>query len=290
MKIDTQAIALFQERILSWYQENKRDLPWRQTTNPYAILVSEIMSQQTQITRVVPKYIAWMEAYPNIKTLANASVADVLSYWSGLGYNRRALFLQKTAKTVLDNNGTWPTSVEELQKLPGLGKYTASAVACFAFNAQIPVIDTNVRKVILVEFCSCHCEELQTTKQSLHQKDCRASLAMTESELEEIAWQILPVGKAKDWNQALMDYAGAVLKQEKIPVTKQSKFIGSNRWYRGDLLKILTRQQSISPAQLAVKWKKDIDGEDKEWFDTLIHTLEKEGFIMLIGKKICLTI
>ena len=85
MKIDTQAIALFQERILSWYQENKRDLPWRQTTNPYAILVSEIMSQQTQITRVVPKYIAWMEAYPNIKTLANASVADVLSYWSGLG-------------------------------------------------------------------------------------------------------------------------------------------------------------------------------------------------------------
>jgi A/G-specific adenine glycosylase len=262
-----QQLEIFQTKILSWYEVHERDLPWRHTTNPYAILVSEIMSQQTQIARVVPKYTAWMEA---IKALVNAPMSDVLTYWSGLGYNRRALFLQKTAKVILENNGTWPTSTEGLQKLPGIGKYTASAVACFAFSAQIPVIDTNIRKVISVEFCGGSVPD--------------------EKELEEMAWQILPAGKAKEWNQALMDYASAMLKKEKLPGVKQSKFIGSNRWYRGDLLKILTRQQSITVSQLALKWKKESEGTDKEWFYTLLQTLEKEGFIMIFGQTIRLTL
>ena len=146
-------LKTFQATILSWYAQNKRNLPWRTTSDPYAILVSEVMSQQTQIARVVPKYLSWMEAFPTVASLAQASVGSVLMYWSGLGYNRRALNLQKAAQTIVNSyNGGWPTSPQDLEKLPGIGKYTASAVACFAFNAQIPVIDTNVRKVILVEF------------------------------------------------------------------------------------------------------------------------------------------
>lgn len=270
VQLSPEHIASFQTKILTWYADHERDLPWRKTSNPYAILVSEIMSQQTQITRVVPKYTAWMEAFPTIKALATASTADVLSYWSGLGYNRRALFLQKAAKAVSEQNGQWPRTVETLVSLPGIGKYTASAVACFAFHAQIPVIDTNIRKVITVEFCD--------------------GSMPSEKELEAIAWEILPKGKAKIWNQALMDYASAELKHEKIPVTKQSKFIGSNRWYRGDLLKILTREQSITRNQLAAKWKKDITTTDKEWFEAIIAGLEKEGFVIVLGQSIHIAI
>lgn len=298
MTIEKKQIEVFQTKILSWYETHKRDLPWRKTSDPYAILVSEVMSQQTQILRVVPKYLAWLEAFPTSKALAKASVSEVLMHWSGLGYNRRALNLQKTAKVLAhDYNGLWPKTPEELEKLPGIGKYTASAVACFAFNAQIPVIDTNIRKVILVTFGNRHCEESanwRTTKQSNLREDCRASLAMTENDIEEIAWQLLPVGKAKDWNQALMDYAGAELKKEKIAIPKQSTFMGSKRWYRGNLLKLLTQQKNVSPQQLEEIWQKDIFGKDNAWFETLVYELEEEGFITVQkqNKKIihlCLT-
>lgn len=267
MTLDAQAVTAFQTKILAWYRENQRDLPWRKTSNPYAILISEVMSQQTQISRVVPKYLSWMKTFPTIESLANASTATVLKQWSGLGYNRRALNVQKAAKEVAKTyHSKWPKEVSELEKLPGIGKYTASALACFAFNAQVPVIDTNIRKVIAVTF--------------------NDGVVPSEKELESLAWQLLPMGSAKDWNQALMDYAGAVLKKEKIPVPKQSKFLGSNRWYRGNLLKLLTTEGMTTTSYLVALWSKE---KDKEWVETLLSTLEKEGFIRRNGEQITLS-
>jgi len=131
------------ERLLAWFAESGRDLPWRQTRDPYAILVSEVMLQQTQAARVVPHYLAWLERWPTVDTLADASTADVLRAWQGLGYNRRALSLQRAAREVAANG--WP---DDLTELPGVGRYTADAVACFAFGRPVLPVDVNVRRVL----------------------------------------------------------------------------------------------------------------------------------------------
>jgi len=131
------------ERLLAWFAESGRDLPWRQTRDPYAILVSEVMLQQTQAARVVPHYLAWLERWPTVDTLSDASTADVLRAWQGLGYNRRALSLQRAAREVAANG--WP---DDLTELPGVGRYTADAVACFAFGRPVLPVDVNVRRVL----------------------------------------------------------------------------------------------------------------------------------------------
>jgi A/G-specific adenine glycosylase len=131
------------ERLLAWFAENGRDLPWRRTRDPYAILVSEVMLQQTQAARVVPHYLAWLERWPTVDALAGASTADVLRAWQGLGYNRRALNLQLAAREVAAHG--WP---DDLTKLPGVGPYTADAVACFALGRAVLPVDVNVRRVL----------------------------------------------------------------------------------------------------------------------------------------------
>jgi A/G-specific adenine glycosylase len=130
------------ELLLAWYQENGRELPWRQTTDPYAILVSEVMAQQTQIDRVVPRWARWLERWPTVEALAEASPADVIREWQGLGYNRRALSLHRAAQTVAANG--WP---DDLTELPGVGRYTADAVARFALDRDVLPVDVNVRRV-----------------------------------------------------------------------------------------------------------------------------------------------
>ena len=134
------------DAILGWYATVRRDLPWRRTTAPYRILVSEVMLQQTQVARVVPYYEAFLERFPDERALAAAPTADVLRCWSGLGYNRRALALQACAQAVVRDG--WPRDADGLRALPGVGPYTAAAVASFAFGAQVAVVDTNVRRVI----------------------------------------------------------------------------------------------------------------------------------------------
>ena len=130
------------ELLSAWFGENGRDLPWRRTRDPYAILVSEVMLQQTQVARVVPRYLRWLELWPTVEALAAAATADVLREWQGLGYNRRALNLQRAARTVAANG--WP---EDMTKLPGVGEYTAAAVRNFAFGDDVVPRDTNVRRV-----------------------------------------------------------------------------------------------------------------------------------------------
>src|SRR6476660_8291540 len=131
-----------QDTVLAWYGQNARDLPWRETRDPYAILVSEVMLQQTQVTRVVPRYLEWLERWPTVEALAAATPADVIQAWSGLGYNRRAVSLHRCAQAVAERGG-FPREPAELEKLPGIGPYTAAAVASFAFGAQIAAPDTN---------------------------------------------------------------------------------------------------------------------------------------------------
>jgi A/G-specific adenine glycosylase len=130
-------------RLLEWFAEHGRDLPWRRTRDPYAILVSEVMLQQTQASRVVPRYVEWLERWPTVEALAAAPAADVFRAWQGLGYNRRALNLQRAARAVATSG--WP---KDLTELPGVGRYTADAVACFAFGRAVLPLDVNVRRVL----------------------------------------------------------------------------------------------------------------------------------------------
>ena len=130
------------DALLAWYRANGRELPWRKTADPYAILVSEVMLQQTQVERVIPRWLAWLERWPTIETLATASTADVIVAWQGLGYNRRAVSLHRAAQVVAADG--WP---DDLTELPGVGPYTAAAVGNFAFGHDVLPIDTNVRRI-----------------------------------------------------------------------------------------------------------------------------------------------
>ena len=134
--------AGMEELLLAWYAEHERDLPWRRTRDPYAILVSEVMAQQTQVERVVPRWQRWLERWPTVEALAAAGAADVIVEWQGLGYNRRALNLHRAAQQIAAHG--WP---DDLTELPGVGRYTADAVACFAFGRDVLPVDVNVRRI-----------------------------------------------------------------------------------------------------------------------------------------------
>src|SRR5262249_34583550 len=135
-------LAAVEQVLLAWFAAKGRDLPWRKTRDPYAILVSEVMLQQTQVERVVPRFLAWLQRWPTVDALANASPADVIRKWQGLGYNRRGLNLHRAARVVSAHG--WP---DDLTELPGVGPYTAAAIGNFAFGRDVLPVDTNVRRV-----------------------------------------------------------------------------------------------------------------------------------------------
>src|SRR5919198_6549372 len=139
----TLRVARMEQELLAWYAAHGRDLPWRRTRDPYAILVSEVMLQQTQVERVVRRYLAWLARWPTVRALADASPADVIRAWQGLGYNRRALNLHRAARVVAERG--WP---DDLTELPGVGRYTADAIASFALGRPVLPVDTNVRRVL----------------------------------------------------------------------------------------------------------------------------------------------
>lgn len=278
--LSTAEIRKFQNTILIWYANNQRDLPWRKTRDPYAILVSEIMLQQTQVNRVIPKFEKWLKQFPTVKKLAQASIADVLQLWSGLGYNRRALNLKKTAQIITERyNGAFPQTEKELVALPGIGRYTARAVLCFAFDKQVAVVDINVKKVILT----------QIVKSAPNGAIALADAPkIDEKTIENIADTLLPHGKAYEWNQALMDYSSTVLKKEKFFVPKQSKFVGSNRYYRGRIVKALLNKKTIIKETLGLLIKEDFSEMDRVWFEKLLSDLEKEGFLVITKNTVSL--
>lgn len=182
----------FQIRLLKWYDEFGRDLPWRRTSDPYRILVSEIMLQQTQVDRVIPKYHEFLEKYPTLKDLAEAEPEEVRETWYPLGYNVRPYRLHGIAcETVAQYGGRIPRDAQQLQSLKGIGRYTSGAVRAFAFHEDAPIVDTNVMRVLHRVFLGTGDPKKQKSK----------LWAMSET--------LIPKGKGYDFNQALMDF-GAV--------------------------------------------------------------------------------
>lgn len=190
-----QADGGFRRRVLRWYREHgRRDLPWRQTRDTYAVLVSEVMLQQTQVDRVVPYYTQWLARWPDAAHLAAAAPGDVIRAWAGLGYNRRALNLHRAMVQVADRReGIVPRDESALRELAGIGPYTAAAVACFAGERHTPVVDTNVGRVIA-----------RTTLGAASMK------AAGERQTHATAEALLPRRGARDWNLALMDLGAMV--------------------------------------------------------------------------------
>src|SRR5437764_15424425 len=162
LKLETEQLKRVHAHLLQWYATEHRDLPWRSTHDPYAILVSEMMLQQTQVQRVLPKYEQFLAAFPTLADLATASTADVISVWVPLGYNRRAVSLQSIARQVIaEYDGHIPKTIDELLKLKGIGSYTAGAIACFAYHKQVATVDTNIRRVLYRIFLGLEQPEAQ---------------------------------------------------------------------------------------------------------------------------------
>jgi len=224
-----------QRALLAWYERSHRDLPWRRTKDPYAILVSEVMLQQTQVARVVPRYEAWLERWPDEASLAAAERAHVLAAWVGLGYNRRAVRLQDACAVVARSG--WPRDVAGLCALPGVGPYTAAAVASFAFGEPVAAVDTNVRRVA-------------------------ARLGRGTPQ------ELLPAGDAATWNQAMMELGatvcgarkarcgacpvaswcasrGAVHVAPRAPAGTRERFEDSSRWVRGRIVAALAAGDAL---------------------------------------------
>src|SRR5438105_12725933 len=194
LKLETEQLTRVHSYLLQWYAAEHRDLPWRSTQDAYGILVSEIMLQQTQVERVLPKYQQFLAAFPTLADLAAASTAEVISVWVPLGYNRRAVSLQSIARQVMaEYDGRIPESIDELLKLKGVGRYTAGAIACFAYRKQVATVDTNIRRVLQRIFLG-----LEHSEPKLN--DVQA-LALAE--------EVLPVGEAYNWNHAILDRGAA---------------------------------------------------------------------------------
>jgi A/G-specific adenine glycosylase len=303
-------LELVHSHILQWYAVERRDLPWRSTDDPYAILVSEIMLQQTQVERVLPKYQQFLAAFPTLADLAAAPTADVISIWVPLGYNMRAVRLQSIARQVMaEYGGRIPNTIEELLKLKGVGRYTAGAIACFAYKQQVATVDTNIYRVLHRIFLSLE----------------HAEARLNNDQMLALAEEALPPDKAYDWNQALMDlgatictsnnpqcvhcplqelcnaYAemrqqslfpsGAVLRQmrrvaEKKATYQAQPFTSTNRYFRGrivDHLRSLPPGQRISLAMLGSTIKPGFSEDDLRWLQKLVDGLAKDGLVDCAG-------
>jgi A/G-specific adenine glycosylase len=216
-------IQEFQKKVFSFYQKNKRDLPWRKTTDPYKILLSELMLQQTQVNRVILYYEKWIARWPAIDALASAMRAEVLQAWMGLGYNSRAINLHKAAqKIVSEFDDDVLEAMKQYKEIPGVGRYTSQAVQIFSTNADLFTVDTNIRRIFIKEF-------------NLPEK-------VSDKELWKLAEKCLPIGKSRDWHNALMDYGALHLTSKKTgikPKTQQSRFEGSDRQLRARVIRIL---------------------------------------------------
>lgn len=244
--MDRRTILQFQKTILEWHKKyGRHDLPWRKTKNPYRILASEIMLQQTQVDRVIPKYKSFLKKFPNAETLAKAPMANVLKEWKGLGYNRRGMFLKRAAeKIVSDFHGTIPRSPASIELLPGVGTYTARAVAVFSFNTPEIFIETNIRRIFIHFFFK-----------NRH--------SVSDSEILPLIEKTLWHKDPREWYSALMDYGASQFKSMKNPnkkskhYTKQSRFEGSPRYARSHILDHILYKERVSLKDMLSFFKDD---------------------------------
>jgi A/G-specific adenine glycosylase len=238
LPVSNKEIQNFRETILSYYSENRRMFPWRETWDPYKIFISEIMLQQTQTDRIIEKFNAFVMRFPNFKTLAEASLQEIFKYWQGLGYNRRALYLKQSAELVQKKYmGRLPDSSILIDELPGIGKATACAIVTYSFNTPTVFIETNVRSVFLHYFFP---EQDEVSDDLLY--------PLVERSLDH--------EDPRNWYYALMDYGVMVKKTLGNPnkrskhYTKQLPFLQSNRRVRGLIMKALNDKSSLTAKQI----------------------------------------
>lgn len=335
--MNTLKMTHIHQKLFNWWRKEGRLLPWRQRSSaklipkevkdttvlvlrekafqsyfaghllrdPYRVVVSELMLQQTQVDRVLPKYQNWMTKWPSIFDLAQATLAEVLIFWQGLGYNRRARFLWLLAKNIVEEQaGIWPKTEEELLKLPGIGKYTARAILSFSMGQQVGVVDTNVRRILQRLFGDGGSKKTNIS---------------SEKELFNLADQILPLNQADPWNQALMDFGALICtsKNPKCPICplkndclanqkaiqrgymsyaeylktteigkklltkntpKKIRFADTDRYFRGRIMDEL-RQKSSTTEQLLIFMRGQYGLDDKKRFEKLITNLIQEGLV-----------
>jgi A/G-specific adenine glycosylase len=286
--IDTKQLRKFEREIWNYYNGSKRDLPWRRTTNPYHILISEVMLQQTQVERVKIKYAEFIKRFPTLRTVANAPTNEVLKVWQGLGYNRRALFIKRSCEEIISKyKGVFPKDFITLQTLPGIGPSTAGAICAFAYNAPVFFIETNVRAVLLHFFFvnkeKVSDKEVLTILQKVtpcHPELVSGSPYKTTRSRDELGMTITP----RDWYYALYDY-GTFLKkslgkkktklhQKSKHYNKQSKFEGSFRQKRAQVLKLKLANPDILDTEILNK----LSLSPQELEDVFI-SLDKDGLI-----------
>jgi A/G-specific adenine glycosylase len=278
------------DALISWYRDSHREFPWRQTEDAYEILVSEVMSQQTQLGRVETAWQEFLERWPTVADLASAEQSEVLSFWSAhsLGYNNRARYLHEAAtQVVAEFDGSLPETPAELTELMGVGPYTANAVASFAFNNGDAVVDTNVKRVLHRAF----------------------DVPDDDADFEEAAAHLFPKGRSRIWNNAIMELGGVAC--EKTPscdeaecpwrewchayetgdftapdVPTQPSFEGSRRQMRGRIIAVLGELGPLEIDDLGPRVRVDYtpNGErGREWLNDLLADLEGDGLVSVEG-------
>lgn len=282
------------DALIDWYTVHRRDLPWRKTRDPYQILVSEIMLQQTQAERVIPKFHHFLELFPTAVALADAPAGEVIRAWSGLGYNRRALNLQRACQAAVERfDGELPPTVEDLLSLPGVGPYTAGAVACFAFEQDVGFVDTNIRRVL---------------HRFVHGPEVPGP-GVPRGEIESLARLVVPEGRGYLWNQALMELGATICRARTAecllcPVSswctsrgqiqaaisaersreKSSKvpFEQTSRYFRGRIVHLL--RQAEPPGMTAEELAQGIDAlrepGDPPWTMDYLRGLLRDGLVV----------
>lgn len=279
------------EQLLAWYHATGRDLPWRRACEPYAVLVSEVMLQQTQAARVAEAWPRFLARFPDVASLASAPTSHVIHEWRGLGYNRRAVSLQRAAQAIVElNGGAVPSALADLQALPGVGPYTARAVAVFAFGEPVAPVDTNVARVL---------------------SRAVAGRALPPKDMQELADALVPAEAPASWSHALMDLGARVCtarapRCEACPLVEtcvwrsadhvpadpavgrsqggQGRFEGSDRWHRGRLVEAL-RQGAIESDRLG--WAAGLEG-DAPRLERLVAGLVADGLARWAGSALVL--
>jgi A/G-specific adenine glycosylase len=281
--VDGVVLEETRERVLAWFAEAGRDLPWRATRDPWRVLVAEVLAQQTQAARAAAAWPRFLERFPDVAALAAATPAEVLRAWQGLGYNRRALALQRTARAVVERGG-WPDTVEELAALPGIGPYTARAVACFALEQRVAPVDTNVARVLARSLAGADPAQLPPAAR------------------QRLADQAMPQEQPWAWSSALMDVGALHCRPrprcDGCPLAPscrwralgpaappprpraQAPFATSDRRWRGAVVRALAgAPDGLDPAALADAVQAAAADRPAGWFDGLLHRLEAEGMV-----------
>jgi A/G-specific adenine glycosylase len=285
-RVDLPAVR---DALVEWYETDHREFPWRRTDDPYEILVSEVMSQQTQLDRVVPAWEAFLERWPTVEELAASNRSDVVRFWTDhrLGYNSRAKYLHEAARQVTTTyDGEFPRTPSELTELMGVGPYTANAVASFAFNAGDAVVDTNVKRVLYRAF----------------------GVDDDDAEFERVAAELLPAGKSRVWNNAIMELGGVACgktprcDQADCPwrrwchayetgdftapdVPTQPSFEGSRRQFRGRVIRVLGQYDELPLDDLGPRVRVDYaaDGDPgRDWLYDLVTDLASDGLVDVV--------